>query len=170
LFFHRPIEALFANVAQSFTPFSVSLTRYYDKVEVTFTLHYISLNPLFIEKQKKNKGGIRLRTDRDVEESKEADPSLLILHLFFFRPFFVMERCMEGYDLNMVYYDDDRLKRNQQTNSKFLLNYFLVNIIITLEEFLFTLCGLCSTCECFQVNLGLWLIINVRFLWSFLWR
>jgi hypothetical protein len=52
---------------------------------------------------------------------------------------------MEGYDLNMVYYDDDdRLKRNQQTNSKFLLNYFfgtnllnyfLVNIIITLEEF-----------------------------------
>jgi hypothetical protein len=22
---------------------------------------------------------------------------LLILHLFFFRPFFVMERCMEGY-------------------------------------------------------------------------
>jgi hypothetical protein len=114
-------------------------------IEVTFTLHYISLNPLFIEKQKKNKGGIRLRTDRDVEESKEADPSLLILHLFFFHPFFVMERCMEGYDLNMVYYDDDdRLKRNQQTNSKFLLNYFfgtnllnyfLVNIIITLEEF-----------------------------------
>jgi hypothetical protein len=31
--------------------------------------------------------------------------------------------------------DDDRLKRNQQTNSKFLLNYFLVNNFITLEEF-----------------------------------